>query len=380
MKKTNCTRLPIFQEKCLESRQYVLNNVLYYRKLKILVRELVAITNVPFQSVSSFFRKQNVQISPDFMIRDDLFLDFCSAFDYHLVSKKNYNLANLLTDYQVHYLPKFERCRQPVIIIMGHVNHGKTTLIDYIRKAHVAKHEDGKITQKFGFYEFEQNSKKMTFLDTPGHEAFVHLRSQGVKITDIIIIVIAVNDGVQNQTIEAIKLAQESKCRIIIVLNKIDLKNIDITPTIRQLAQHNILVNGRHKNTNMVKISAITGENIDQLLEVVGNEAQHLNLVMSESHYPIGVVIDSGFNKFRGVCATVFLIDGCLCPGDFLIFENEAYSVKYIEDFRQKLIPKAIGGQIIRLYNFKKPLQVGRKFIGVDTFKECKNIVQRIKA
>ena len=370
-------RLEIFTPNCFYDEPYALNNVIFYNHLSGSARQLVSLTNIPFQNIVSYFNKKNIKINPEFMISEELFLDFCMEYGYHLATKKKFNLRNFISDFKLHCPAKYEIKRQPLITIMGHVNHGKTTLIDNIRKTHVADREDGNITQKFGVYEVNSGNQTISILDTPGHEAFVHLRSQGVKITDIVIIVVAANDGVQQQTVEAIELAQKSNCKIIVSLNKVDLPGINKKSVFNQLAQHNLIVEGVNKNTTMIEISAKTGKNIDALLAAISQAADELKLVASISHYPNGVIIETGFDKFMGASATIYLISGTLKTGDYLMFENELYTVKFIENHLRKHVQKAHAGHIVRLYNFKSEVVVGAKFIGITDIKLCKGLIKK---
>lgn len=202
--------------------------------------------------------------------------------------------------------------RPPVITIMGHVDHGKTTLLDYIRKAKVAAGEAGGITQHIGAYQVEHKHKKLTFIDTPGHAAFNKMRERGANVTDIIILVVAADDGVKPQTIESIRHIKNSTAAVIVAINKVDKENVYPDMVKAQLAEHDILVSGYGGDVETVELSAKTGKGVDALLDLIAVTAELLELTADPTAPLQAVVIESTRDRKRGPVASVIVKQGTL--------------------------------------------------------------------
>ena len=222
--------------------------------------------------------------------------------------------------------------RPPIVTIMGHVDHGKTTLLDRIRKTQVAKKEAGGITQKIGAYEVEidyKDEKRMVvFLDTPGHEAFSGMRSRGVSITDIVILVVAADDGVKKQTLEAIQYIQSANVPLIVAINKIDKEDANLNSIQEELTKYNIVSEDWGGDTLMVPISAIQGTNIDTLLEMIILLSDVMNLQSNPEDLAEGVVIESYLDRTKGAVATVIVQNGTLKVGDIITVGNVMCKVR----------------------------------------------------
>ena len=209
--------------------------------------------------------------------------------------------------------------RPPVITVMGHVDHGKTKLLDTIRNANVVEGEAGGITQHIGAYQVTTDAGKLTFIDTPGHEAFTSLRARGANVTDIVILVVAANDGVMPQTAEAISHARAAGVPIIVAINKMDLPEADPYAVRAQLTEHDIVVEELGGEVVNAEVSALTGEGVDQLLELVQLTAELEDLTSNPTANPEGVVIESNLDKGRGPVATVIVQRGTLRVGDVIV-------------------------------------------------------------
>ncbi len=236
------------------------------------------------------------------------------------------DLANLIK-----YKDKPES-RPPVITVMGHVDHGKTTLLDFIRKTKVVDGEAGGITQHIGAYQVETSKGRLTFIDTPGHAAFSSMRARGANTTDIVVLVVAANDGIKPQTEEAINHAKAAGVSIVVAINKIDLDGADIDKVKGDLAAKDLTPEDWGGNIQMVPVSALKGDGVDDLLERISLEAEILEL---QAHYDgaaQGVVIESELDKFRGSVATFLIQNGTLKVGDLVVSGNAIGKIKSIVD------------------------------------------------
>jgi translation initiation factor IF-2 len=231
--------------------------------------------------------------------------------------------------------------RAPVVTIMGHVDHGKTSLLDYIRTTRVAAGEAGGITQHIGAYHVETNKGMISFLDTPGHAAFSAMRARGAKVTDIVVLVVAADDGVKPQAIEAIQHAKAAEVPLIVAINKIDKPEAQIERVIQELSQHEVVAEDWGGDTIFVKVSAKTGEGIDDLLEAILLQAEVLELEAVVKASARGIVVESSLDKGRGPVATILVQSGTLKQGDMLVSGQEFGRVRALLDENREQIKSA---------------------------------------
>lgn len=253
-----------------------------------------------------------------------------------------------------------EITRPPIVTILGHVDHGKTTLLDFIRKSSVAAKEHGGITQHIGAYQVEHDKKLITFIDTPGHAAFEKMRSRGAKVADIAILVVAVDDGIMPQTIEAIKHIQEAKVSLIVAVNKVDLMSILPSPSgerkidfsnpqlkvalekiKKQLSDQKINLEEYGGDVPLIPLSAKTGEGVDKLLEMITLVAEMHELKSDPMLTSAGVVIEATLDKFKGPVATILVRNGTLKKGDQIVIGGVKSKVRGMFDFSGKAIDTA---------------------------------------
>ena len=266
--------------------------------------------------------------------------------------------------------------RAPIVTVMGHVDHGKTKLLDFIRKTNVVAGEAGGITQHIGAYEVQlESGKKITFLDTPGHEAFTAMRARGAKVTDMAIIIIAADDGVKPQTIEAINHAQAAGVPIIIAINKIDKPTANPEKVKEQLANINILVEDWGGKYQCQHIAAKEGTNIDKLLEKILFEAEMLDLKATPTKRATGTVIESSLDKGRGYLATILVQNGTLRVGDIIIAGCHFGKIKAMYNERNAPIKEAGPSTPVLILGLVGAPQAGDSFKVMKDEKEAKNIV-----
>ena len=268
--------------------------------------------------------------------------------------------------------------RPPVVVVMGHVDHGKTSLLDAIRKTNVVDLEAGSITQHIGAYIVEINDKKITFLDTPGHQAFTSMRKRGAQVTDIAIIVVAADDGIMPQTIEAINHAKAAEVEIIIAINKIDTKGANIEKVKQELTEHGLVPEEWGGETVCVPVSAMTGENLDGLLEMINLSADMLELKANPNKQAKGTIIESRVEK-GGIVATMLVKRGTLKVGDAIISGIATGRIKAMQDDKGKTISQAGPSVPVEILGMDEVPEAGDEFYAVDDLKTAKSLAERRK-
>jgi translation initiation factor IF-2 len=264
--------------------------------------------------------------------------------------------------------------RAPIVTIMGHVDHGKTSLLDYIRKTKVVNSEAGGITQHIGAYRVSTDKGDITFLDTPGHAAFSAMRARGAQVTDIVILVVSADDGVMPQTEEAIEHAKAAGVPIIVAVNKIDKENADPEKVQTELGQKNVIPEEWGGDTMFVKISALTGEGIDLLLEAVSLQSEILELKASKKGSAIGSVVESSLDKGRGPIATILIQSGTLNKKDYVLVGKEFGRIRAMYDEFNKEISSAGPGCPVVITGLSGTPNVADQLMAAKDEKKVKDI------
>ena len=264
--------------------------------------------------------------------------------------------------------------RPPIVTVMGHVDHGKTSLLDVLRSTNVVSGEYGGITQHIGAYQIESNSKKITFIDTPGHAAFSSMRARGANTTDIVVLVVAANDGIKPQTEEAINHARAAEVSIVVAINKIDINGADPEKVKGDLAAIDLTPEDWGGNIQMVPISALKGDGIDDLLERIALEAEILELKAHYDGAAQGVVIESELDKFRGSVATLLIQNGTLKLGDLVVSGNAMGKIKSIIDSNGNKIKEALPSAAVEVLGLNSVPSAGDQFQVVKNEKQAREI------
>ncbi|MCF8000893.1 MAG: translation initiation factor IF-2 [Halanaerobiales bacterium] len=267
--------------------------------------------------------------------------------------------------------------RPPIVTVMGHVDHGKTTLLDHIRKARVAEGEAGGITQHIGAYQAEYNNNKITFIDTPGHEAFTAMRARGAQLTDIVILVVAADDGIMPQTIEAINHAQAAGIPMIVAINKIDKANAQPDRVKQELTEHGLVPEEWGGETICVPISALKGENIEELLEMVNLVAELEELQANPNRVADGVIIESELDRGRGPIATVLVKNGTLKIGDYIIAGSITGRVRALLDEHGERVEKAAPGTPVIVLGFNDVPSAGDYLRVMEDERKAKELADK---
>ena len=275
--------------------------------------------------------------------------------------------------------PEDLKPRSPVVVVMGHVDHGKTSILDYIRNAHVASGEAGGITQHIGAYRVHLKDREITFLDTPGHEAFTSMRARGAMITDIAILVVAADDGIMPQTVEAINHAKAAGVSIIVAINKIDKEGANPERVKEELTKYELVCEDWGGDVICVPVSAKTGEGMDTLLEMVGLTADVMELKANPDRLGMGAVIEARLDKNRGPIATLLVQNGTLRTGDILIAGTAVGRVRVMRDDRGRTITEAGPSVPVEIMGLSEVPSAGDTFAAVEDEKLARELVEKRK-
>ena len=267
------------------------------------------------------------------------------------------------------------KSRSPIVTVMGHVDHGKTSLLDVLRNTNVVKEEHGGITQHIGAYQVEtEKGKNITFIDTPGHAAFTEMRARGSKVTDIVVLVVAADDGVKPQTVEAIKHAKAAKVPIIVAINKTDLPAADPQKIKNELLQYELIAEELSGDTLFTEVSATTKKNLDQLKENIILQSDLLDLKANFDGSAIGVILESRIDKGKGPVSTVLVINGNLKKGDFFVSGNTWGKIRAMINDKGENIDSALPSTPVEILGMNKSAFAGDDFVVVDSEEKAKEI------
>lgn len=356
------------QERILEEKE------LDKRKIKvtefIAVNELANIMSVPVSEVIQKCISLGLMVSINQRLDVETITLIADDFGFEIELEQEYQSD---VDADVPDAPETLKFRPPVVTIMGHVDHGKTSLLDFIRRSNVVAGESGGITQHIGAYKVAlEDSREIAFLDTPGHEAFTAMRARGAKVTDIVVLIVAADDAVMPQTIEAINHAQAANVPIIVAINKIDKPNSNIERIKQQLAEKNVLVEDWGGKNQCVEISAKFGKNVDLLLEKIALEAELLDLKARPDRLARGTIIESQLDKGKGVTATVLVQKGTLRIGEPFIAGVTHGRVRAMFDERGHKVFEAGPSTPVLVLGFESAPQAGDIFAAVESERDAR--------
>ena len=269
--------------------------------------------------------------------------------------------------------------RPAVVTIMGHVDHGKTTLLDYIRQSRVVASEAGGITQHIGAYQVEVNGEYITFIDTPGHAAFTEMRARGAQVTDIIILVVAADDGLMPQTEEAIHHAQAAGCPIIVAINKMDKPTANPDRVMQELSNYNLLPEAWGGDTTYCQISALKGTGVDELLEMVQLVAEMQEYRANPNRLAVGTVIEAQLDKGRGPVATLLVQNGTLKVGDNVVIGDTYGKVRTMEDETHRRLGEALPSKAVVVTGLEEVPMAGDKFMVISEERQARQIAEARK-
>lgn len=307
---------------------------------------------------------------------DDTIGELCLEYGYdfkkeELVNEEDFEKINIEDD------EKDLTERPPVVTIMGHVDHGKTTLIDAIRNSNLASEEYGGISQEIGAYQKTYKGKKITFIDTPGHEAFSAMRMRGASVTDIVVLVVAADDGVMPQTIEAIDHAKAAQVPIIVAINKMDVPGAEPSKVINELMQHDIIAEEYGGENITCKISAKKKEGIEDLLDAILLQAEMLELKANPKRYAFGTVLEANLDKGEGPKATLLVQNGTLNSNDYIVAGTSFGKIRRMTNEHNSVLKEALPSTPVSVIGLSEVPLAGDHFMAFPTEKQAKDIASK---
>ncbi len=340
------------------------------------VSELAKIMDKNPTAIVAKFMEIGKMVTINQRLDNESLIMICDEFNFDVEFEDQYGKEILEIDEEDS--EKYEDVeRPPIVVVMGHVDHGKTSILDYIREENVIAGEAGGITQHIGAYQVEHNGKKITFIDTPGHEAFTAMRARGADITDVAVIVVAADDGVMPQTMEAIDHAKAAGIPLIFAINKIDKPAADIEKVKVQLSQKNILLQGWGGDIESVACSAKTGEGLGELLDTILLVSEVEELTAKYDQKAEGTVIETKLDKGKGPLATVLILNGVLKPGDIIICGAQYGRVRLMLDERQNELAECRPSGVAQVLGLNGVPQAGDTLNVVDDERKAKDICSK---
>nr|YP_010986184.1 translation initiation factor IF-2 [Polyopes affinis]WOL37102.1 translation initiation factor IF-2 [Polyopes affinis] len=362
----------------LNSNSQIDKNILIDSPLTI--EELANKLKIPEAEIITWLFLKGISVTINQVVDVSIATTVALNYNFNLLDPSSSKSLNSPTSRQLNTLSKSVK-RAPIITILGHVDHGKTTLLDTIRNSDLVKKEIGGITQSIAGYEvnwsYGSSNEKLVFLDTPGHEAFAGMRLRGTQVTDIALLVVAADDGLKPQTIEAIKYIQNNKLSCIVAINKVDKNDINIVKVKESLAQYNIVGEDWGGDIPIIEVSALTGKNIDLLLSNICMLSELQELKANPDQLAQGTVLEANLDKAKGPVAHVIVQDGNLKIGDIVVSHDTYGKVKAMINSLGLRIIKAEPSSVVELWGFSNIPQAGSMFYVVHNEKEAKQLISK---
>lgn len=359
----------------LQSNMNAENNVILYKE-GMTVKDLAKVLDVADTDLVKKMFMMGLMININSSISFEDAEVICMEYKKELKKEASVDISNF-EEYEIIDNEDDLVTRPPVVTIMGHVDHGKTSLLDYIRNTHVVSKEAGGITQAIGAYQVEINGNKITFIDTPGHAAFTEMRARGAKITDIVVIIVAADDGVMPQTKEAIDHAKSAKVPIIVAINKIDKTTANVDKIMSEMSEYGLTPEEWGGDTIFVKLSAHTGENVDLLLENIIALAEMEELKANPKRYAVGTVIESKLDKNKGVTASLLINNGTLRLGDPIVVGSTFGKVRTLKDCNGKDLTSAEPSMPVEITGLNEVPVAGDKFMAFEDEKTARSVAEK---
>ncbi|WP_322901680.1 translation initiation factor IF-2 [Mycoplasmopsis felis] len=358
----------------LQTTKTEVKNGVFIFTSKMSIADFSKSTNISANDIIKKFFLLGKMYNVNHILSEEEIAELCIENGLDFQKETNVDGSNFLDKVNFEDKPEDLITRNPIIAVMGHVDHGKTTLIDKIRKSNIVASESSGITQHTGAYEIAHKKSHITFLDTPGHEAFTKMRARGAKVTDIIILVVAADDGVMPQTKEAIQHAKAANVPIIVFVNKMDKPNKDLDRLKGELAENEVVISEYGGDVQIVYGSAINGEGLTELFDEITLLAEVMDLKANPKRYPIGTVIESRVDKGAGAVSTIVIENGTLYKGDFIVAGSRYGRIRSLTDSQGNPLEKVLPGQPGIITGLNYAPDAGDKFIGFSDEKFAKKL------
>jgi translation initiation factor IF-2 len=340
------------------------------------VAELSKAINVPAPAIIKFLFMQGKPVTINQMLDDEMIGTICLQFNYDFKKEKIVD-AEHFEELEIKDDAKDLVERAPVVTVMGHVDHGKTSIIDAIRHSEVAAHEAGGISQAIGAYQKDVHGKKITIIDTPGHAAFAAMRARGASVTDIVVLVVAADDGVMPQTLEAIDHAKAANCQMIVAINKMDKPGANPRHVEEQLMQHEVIAEDYGGDVICVPVSAKTGMGINELLEAILTKSEMMELKANPNRYAIGTVLESNLDKGEGPKATLLVQNGTLNASDYVVVGSIYGKIRRMSNEYGQVVHTAGPSTPVAVTGLSSVPSAGDRFMAFPSEKEAKDIAEK---
>ncbi len=352
------------------------NNGVFVFTKSLTVGELAKQLNINASDIIKKLFMQKKLVTINQYLDDETIGELCLEFGYDFKKEEIVDIEDF-EKAQIEDKEEDLRSRPPVVTVMGHVDHGKTTLIDAIRNSNVAAGEVGGISQEIGAYQKIINGKKITFIDTPGHEAFSAMRSRGASVTDIVVLVVAADDGVMPQTIEAIDHAKAAGVPIIVAINKIDVPGANPDRVVQELMQHNVIAEAYGGDVLCVEISAKKKIGINELLETINLQAEMLELKANPKRYAIGTVLEAELDKGEGPKATLLVQNGTLFSADYVVVGTAYGKIRRMTNEHKQVMKECGPGTPCSVIGLSEVPLAGDHFMAFPSEKQAKEIAEK---
>ncbi len=343
------------------------------------VEELAKKLGKPAGEIIKFFFLKGEIISLNSVLNEEQIGEICLEYGYDFQIEKEVSAENVLDNIIFDDNPNDLQLRPAIVTIMGHVDHGKTTLLDVIRESSITANEAGGITQHIGAYQVEKNHKKITFIDTPGHEVFAEMRARGANITDIVVLVVAADDGIKSQTQEAIDHAKAAGVEIIVFINKMDKPGANYEKVMSQLSEQDIVAEEWGGNHIFIKGSALLKQGIDELLEAIQLLAYVKQYKANPNRFAYGTVIESNLDKGYGPVATVLVQNGTMKKSDYIVAGQSYGKIRMMFDSNGHEIQSATPATPVKIAGLESVPISGDKFLVLDNEKQARELANKIK-
>lgn len=377
--KKNDTRANIDFKEHLKSVDVGVKDGVFVFTSPLTVGEFAKKINKSTADILKYFFLKGVILNINDVLQVEQIGELCLENNLDFKIEKEINVENVLDNISFDKDSKDNIKRPPVVTIMGHVDHGKTTLLDKIRLSQITSTEAGGITQHIGAYQILKNNNAITFIDTPGHEAFSEMRARGANITDLVVLVVAADDGVKLQTEEAIDHAKAANVPIIVFVNKMDKETANPDKVISQLSERDLICEEWGGDTIFVKGSAFTGDGINELLDAIITLSEVMELKANPNQLAYGTIIEAFLDKGQGPVATILIQNGTLTKGDFLVAGSSFGRVRTIKDENKNILEDASLSKPVIISGLETVPVAGSKFLCVKNEKDAKQLAEKIR-